>query len=169
MNRRPRAVVVVTGSDPAPSGPPEPVTGVQSVTYKLKGVSTGEFTGRGSGVATVTASGTTTVTGTSLDWAGNASPEGTAPVKIETRQPTITIFGLEEDDRVDQGKPFSFRYQCDDRDSGVLSCAATLTGASGFDCSIKSQQVGLLREIVDDLDDLADIVRALAKNPDDLA
>ena len=124
--------VVVTGSDNAPSGPPEPVTGVQTVTYKLKGASTGEFTGRGSGVATVSASGTTTVTGTSQDWAGNVSPEGTATVKIETRQPTITIIGLEEDDRLDQGKPFSFRYQCDDRDSGVLSCAATLTGASGF-------------------------------------
>ena len=124
--------VVVSGADPAPSGPSEPVTGVQSVTYKLKGASTGEFTGRGSGVATVSASGTTTVTGTALDWSGNVSPEGTSTVKIETRQPTITYTGLEEDDRVDQGKPFSFRYQCDDRDSGVYSCVATLTGASGF-------------------------------------
>src|SRR4051794_5619821 len=67
--------VVVTGSDPSPPGPPEPVTGVQSVTYRLKGASLGEFTGRGSGIATISASGTSTVTGTALDWSGNLSPE----------------------------------------------------------------------------------------------
>ena len=46
---------------------------------------------------------------------------------------------------------------------------AVLAGAGGFDGGVQGQQVGLLGEIVDDLDDLADIVGALAERADDLA
>ena len=43
------------------------------------------------------------------------------------------------------------------------------SGASRFDGGVQGEQVGLLREIVDDFDDFADIVGTLAKDVDDLS
>jgi hypothetical protein len=41
-------------------------------------------------------------------------------------------------------------------------------GARGLDGGVERQQVGLLGQVVDDFDDLADIIGALAQRRDDL-
>ena len=46
---------------------------------------------------------------------------------------------------------------------------SVLPGARSFDGGVQSQQVGLLGQVVDDFDDLADIVGALAQRVDDFA
>ena len=45
---------------------------------------------------------------------------------------------------------------------------AVFAGASGFDGGVESEKIGLLGEIVDHFDDLADIVGALAEHVDDV-
>ena len=44
---------------------------------------------------------------------------------------------------------------------------AVFAGARRFDGGVQRQQVGLLGQVVDDLDDLADVVRALSERVDD--
>ena len=45
---------------------------------------------------------------------------------------------------------------------------AVFTGARGFDGGVQSQQVGLFGKVVNDFDDLADVVGAMAEDVDDL-
>ena len=44
-----------------------------------------------------------------------------------------------------------------------------LSGTCRFDRGIQSQQVGLLSQVVDHLNDLADVIRALAESGNDFA
>src|SRR5215469_264592 len=53
-------------------------------------------------------------------------------------------------------------FVSDDREA-----KAVLPGAGGFDGRIQREKVGLFGEVINDLDDLADIVGAVAKNVDD--
>jgi hypothetical protein len=104
----------------------------------LASMSLGDQSGTESPLAvTVEAEGVTTLPYEAIDDAGN-STSGTAEVKIDLTDPTVTITSPADGASVEQGTPVSASYTCDDALSGIASCVGDVADGAAIDTSIPS-------------------------------
>jgi hypothetical protein len=104
----------------------------------LASVSLGDQSGTESPLAvTVETEGVTTLPYAATDEAGNTT-SGTAEVKVDLTDPTVTITSPTAGTTVEQGTPVTASYSCDDTLSGIESCVGNVADGAAIDTSVPS-------------------------------
>jgi hypothetical protein len=106
----------------------------------LASVSLGDESGTESPLeVTVGTEGVTTLPYGATDEAGNTT-SGTAEVKLDLTDPTVTITSPAAATTVGQGTPVTVAYTCEDALSGIESCVGNFADGASVDTSVPSVQ-----------------------------